>query len=226
MANATYDIKQRFSSLASDPLRGFRFYAEFKAVDTPFSTKITTPNTTTQANGTTGSSMAPGFIGGFTQVSGLQVNVQDIPYREGGYNVTAHHLPGMVTYTPVIFQRGVLFGNDQAMTWLNAMIDVTSAGTTDGLGERGSLTGQPAGNYRVDVNIYLADHPNTANKLVPRMGWTIHNAWVTNVSYTDLNSVANEVEFETMTLVHEGMEVFFTNADGTKAAGSGSAKAQ
>lgn len=193
----------RFSSLASDPLRGFRFYAEFTPADATgtFSEKIKT--TTTLPSG----GKSSGFVGGFTQVGGLQVNVQDIPYREGGYNVTAHHIPGLVTYTPVVMQRGVLYGNDQAMEWVNGLIQVSSG---QGLGKNGSAKA-PAKNFRCNVEIFAADHPNTNDDLVPRIGWRIYNAWITNLNYTDLNSVANEVMFETMTLIHEGMEVFFTD---------------
>ena len=200
------NISQRFSTLASDPLRGFKFYASFTPVgqDTAlFSSKIKDSNSA-PANG-----VSTGFFGGFTQIGGLQVQVQDIPYREGGFNVTAHHMPGLVSFPPVVFQRGVLYGNDQAMTWLRGLIEVAS-------GKAPGLNGNPNGiakDFRVNVEIFAADHPNTADKLVPRIGWKLHNAWLTSLNYTDLSSVANEVLFETMTLVHEGMEVFFTDAN-------------
>lgn len=201
-------ISNKFSALASDPLRGFRFYAEFVGADndqTTFSNKIKSDRP--KGNNVTG--IAPGysngFVGGFTQIGGLQVQVQEIAYREGGYNTTAHKLPGLVTFTPVVFQRGVLFGNDQGMTWLRGLIEVAR-----GSGINGNSTG-PAGNFRVNINIYAVDHPNTSTTMVPRIGWKLHNAWITSLTYTDLNSVSNEVMFETMTVTHEGLEVFFVD---------------
>jgi phage tail-like protein len=199
-------IGNKFSSLASDPLRGFRFYAEFSSPsggDVPFSSNLLTASEQSAA-----SDNPVGFIGGFTQIGGLQVNVQDIPYREGGMNVTTHHVPGMVTFPPVVFQRGVLFGNDQAITWVRGLIRVAN-----GSGINGKVGSAPKG-FRVNVNIYAAEHPNTSDTLVPRIGWRLHNAYLTNLNYTDLSSVGNEIMFETMTLVHEGMSVFFTDRNG------------
>lgn len=207
-------ISNRFSTLATDPLRGFKFYAEFKVASgdqVAFSTKIldATGDKKAPADGT-----STGFFGGFTQIAGLQVQVQDIPYREGGFNVTAHHLPGLVTFPPVVFQRGVLYGNDQSMTWLRGLIAVADGGGLN----------NSSGNFRVNVEIYAADHPNTSDTLVPKIGWRLHNAWLTSLNYTDLNSVSNEVMFETMTLVHEGMEVFFVTPSKSGGAGGNQPK--
>ena len=46
------------------------------------------------------------------------------------------------------------------------------------------------------------------------MQFKIHNAWITGVSYTDLDATNGAILFETMTLVHEGISVFFTDASG------------
>jgi hypothetical protein len=64
------------------------------------------------------------------------------------------------------------------------------------------------------------DHPNnsgnpstaTTDDNTPRMGFEIHNAWISALSYTDLNAASNELMFETITLVHEGLSIFFTDA--------------
>jgi hypothetical protein len=53
----TSSIVNRFSTIATDPLRSFRFYAEFKAVGgAAFNEKITTC-----------------WTGGFTNISGLNI---------------------------------------------------------------------------------------------------------------------------------------------------------
>lgn len=200
------NLVNHFSTIASDPLRSFRFYAKFTESKTEggvFSTKIVDGGTK-GAFPTSGleTGKSSGFVGGFTQIGGLQMNIQDIPYREGGYNTTVHHIPGQATFTPVVFQRGVLYGNDQAMTWFKGLF-ATAAGS--GLPTQAA----PGKSYRVDVEIYVADHPNT-EKNVPRIGFKLNNAWITNLNYSDLNAGPNEILFETMTLVHEGLEVFFT----------------
>lgn len=200
------NLTNLFSTIASDPLRSFRFYATFSVAGNDGNAVFDDRIVDSTAAATPASGVSTGFVGGFTQIGGLQMNIQDIPYREGGYNTTVHHIPGQTTFTPVVFQRGVLYGNDQAMTWFKGLFSVTAAS--------GLAQVAPGKSYRVNVNIYVADHPNT-NKNVPRIGFKLNNAWITNLNYSDLNAGPNELLFETMTLVHEGLEVFFTNDTGS-----------
>jgi phage tail-like protein len=203
----TSSIINRFSTLATDPLRSFRFYAEFSKCDgqTVFDDRILSTTKTTPP--TTGKS--EGWVGGFSQISGLSINTQAIQYREGGYNTTVHQIPGMTTFTPITFQRGVLFGNDQAITWMRGLF-ATTAG--EGLRQGGSTK-----SFRVNVNIYVMDHPNSAGTAanssanVPRMGFKVHNAWISTLNYTDLNAADGAILFESMSLVHEGLSAFYTD---------------
>jgi hypothetical protein len=208
MALSTDSVINRFSSLATDPLRSFRFIAEFSDPaangDAVFDTKITS-NANTKAST---SSLSSGFIGGFMSISGLNITTQAIQYREGGYNTTVHQIPGMTTFTPITMQRGVLYGNDQAITWMRGLFaavsgDGISAGVSVGKG------------YRVNIKIYVMDHPNSAENNVPRIGFDIRNAWITQLSYTDLNANDGAILFESINLVHEGLSVFFTDKDYT-----------
>ena len=210
----TTSIINRISSIASDPLRSFRFIAEFtvpesEGTDKRFSQKI--KQSTKVAPFAEGKS--DGWLGGFSQISGLSINTQSIQYREGGYNTTVHQVPGMTTFTPITFQRGVLFGNDQAITWMRGLF---AAAAGDGIAMR---TGTTASNsFRTDVKIYVMDHPNTKGitaegAQIPRMGFHVHNAWITTLNYTDLNAADGAILFESMSLVHEGLSVFFTDQD-------------
>jgi len=194
----------RFSTLATDPLRSFRFIAEFTDPalngETVFSSKITT-----SANASTSlGSLSTGFIGGFTSISGLNITTQAIQYREGGYNTTVHQIPGMTTFTPITMQRGVLYGNDQAMTWMRGLF---AAASGDGIAAGASN----AKGYRVNIKLWIMDHPNSADVNTPRMGFDIRNAWITQLSYTDLNANDGAILFESMNIVHEGLSVFYTD---------------
>jgi len=212
----TTSIINRFSTIASDPLRSFRFVAEFSPAaaeggkpENLFSTKINqsdkkTPFVEGKSNG---------WLGGFSQISGLSINTQSIQYREGGYNTTVHQIPGMTTFTPVTFQRGVLFGNDQAITWMRGLF---AAASGEGIAMRSDTSTSKS--FRVDINLYVMDHPNTkgiteegAN--IPRMAFKIHNAWITTLNYTDLNAADGAILFESMSLVHEGLSVTFVDKD-------------
>ena len=203
------------SSLATDPLRGFRFTASFTRAGgaTPFDPRIE------DATGTVGSPVSgksTGWVGGFTNVSGLSINTQSIQYREGGYNTTVHQIPGMTTFSPITFTRGVLFGNDQAISWMRGLF---SAAQGSGLNNGATGTGA-IGNFRVDIVLSVNEHPNTnANVDFPKMKFKIHNAWITALNYTDLDATNGAILFETMQLVHEGLSVYFTKADGTPADG-------
>ena len=195
----------KFSTLASDPLRSFRFQVEFAAADVdPFSTKLISSNEA--PNG----AIQAGWIGGFSSISGLSITTQSIPYREGGYNTTVHQIPGMTTFGPISLQRGVLYGNDQAITWMRGLFAAVAG---DGL-NTGSGSGKT---FRVNMRIYVMDHPNTGNATsttnTARMGFDIRNAWITQLNYTDLAANDGAILFESMQLVHEGLSVFFTKAD-------------
>jgi phage tail-like protein len=193
----------RFSTLATDPLRSFRFIVEFTSTTEPtFSSKILTSNNTT----TNTTSLSTGFIGGFMSVSGLNITTQAIQYREGGYNTTVHQIPGMTTFTPITLQRGVLYGNDQAITWMRGLF---AAAAGDGIAAGASNSKS----YRVNMKIYVMDHPNTTTN-TPRMGFDVRNAWITQLNYTDLNANDGAILFESINLVHEGLSVFFTDNDG------------
>lgn len=202
----TSSIINRFSTIATDPLRNFRFYAEFVPANggvEAFSAKLKTGadgKATLNGAGTTNS-----WVGGFTYINGLNMSVAPIQYREGGYNTTVHQIPGMVQFAPVTLQRGLMYGNDQAITWMRGLF---SASSGEGLGLNGKT-------FRVNIKIYVMDHPNTSDNNKPRMGFEIHNAWISSINYTDLNAASNEIMYETLTLVHEGVTMFFTDTAGT-----------
>lgn len=196
----------RFSTLATDPLRSFRFIVEFtdpaQNGETVFSQKLVTSANVKPSL----SAMSSGFIGGFVNVGGLNITTQAIQYREGGYNTTVHQMPGMTTFTPITLQRGVLYGNDQAITWMRGLFAAVSG---DGIAS--GVTN--AKGYRVNAKVWVMDHPNSTANNTPRMGFDIKNAWITQLGYTDLNANDGAILFESITLVHEGLSVFFTDSD-------------
>lgn len=195
MAINTIDTR---GSILTDPLRNFRFKAEFTSVDsTPFDNRIVTNATV-------------GFTGGFTSISGLAATTLPIEYREGGYNTTVHQVPGMMRFSPVTFSRGVLYGNDQAITWMRGLNAVAS-----GEGLSVDNVNRPS-QFRCNVKISVMDHPNADGATNDqRMTFILRNAWITSLAYADLNAGANELMFETMTLVHEGLSPAFVNSDGS-----------
>ena len=110
----------------------------------------------------------------------------------------------MTTFTPITLQRGVLYGNDQAITWMRGLFAAVAG---DGIAAGASNSKS----YRVNMKIYVMDHPNSGSENTPRMGFDVRNAWITQLSYTDLNANDGAILFESMNLVHEGLSVFFTD---------------
>lgn len=194
----TDSVINRFSSVATDPLRSFRFYVEFVA---PQQGGEVNPKLTT-------------FSGGFTNVTGLGINTQSIAYREGGYNTTIHQIPGMTTFNPISLNRGVIYKNSQAIDWMKILF---AAAAGDGI----ALTGKQ--DFRCDLKIYVLDHPAASNATatptgeggsnIPKMGFHVHNAWISTLNYSDLDAGGNNIMVETIGLVHEGLSVFFTDKD-------------
>lgn len=189
------------SSLATDPLRSFRFTASFVVPD-PFDPRIKDSNSTNLPSA--GKSI--GWVGGFSSISGLSINTQNIPYREGGYNTTVHQIPGMTTFQPITFSRGVLYGNDQAMAWMRGIF-----GAASGEGLYGTSS---SNNFRVDIILNVNRHPADPVNDTPQIAFKIHNAWITALNYTDLDASNGSILFETIQVVHEGISVAFTDATG------------
>lgn len=179
------------STIASDPLRRFRFRAIFKPAN----------------GGSTFDNRIVNFSGGFNTIAGLGVSVAAVEYREGGYNTTSHKIPGQATFENLTLGRGALYGNDGAIAWMRGLFAASSG---DGLNASNSN-----GNFRCNVTVYLMDHPNTTASNVPRMAFFIHNAWISNLNYSNLDAGSNDLLFEGMTLAHEGLSVAMVQVDAT-----------
>lgn len=185
-------IKNNRSTLATDPIRNFRFLVTFQ------------PQDTSNPMGTQTVSM------GFTSVSGLAVTTDSIPYREGGYNTTVHQIPGQTSFTPLTLQRGVVLGSKQNWDWMKQLFaTVQGGGSTLAAGK----------SFRCDLEIQILNHPvagaigditndaNTAPTDEVAMRFKVYNAWPTTVAYSDLNAGDNALYVEQMTLVHEGFDL-------------------
>jgi phage tail-like protein len=181
------------STLETDPIRNFRFLVTFKPLNNGDATWLQT---------------APKVTIGFTSVSGLSVNTDSIPYREGGYNTTVHQIPGQTTFSPITLQRGVVLGTPQHWDWMRKLFATVQNGTTARVGE----------NFRVDVEIQVLTHPIAGSGGTEELTATtytdhvsarfqVYNAWPTQVAYSDLNAGDNALFVEQLTLVHEGFDM-------------------
>lgn len=189
----TYLNEPLFSSIATDPIRNFKFLVDIELNNTTG----TIPHAGNGHNTTLASL-------GFTSVSGLSITTESIPYRQGGYNTTVHQIPGQTTFTPITLQRGMLLGTSQPWEWMKMLFSVIA----------GKGNGDTAYTFRSTVDISVLHHPETV--VVPNgstvvQRFRVYNAWISSLSFSDLNAGDNNLVVEQMTLVHEGFDMKLAN---------------
>ena len=122
---------------------------------------------------------------GFTEVSGLDVQIDVIEYREG--NSPEYHkikMPGMHKFSNITLKRGSFKGDNQYFEWLNTV-------------RLNKIE-------RRDVTITLLNENHE-----PVITWQVKKAWPIKVQSTDLKADGNEVAIETLELAHEGLTMTF-----------------
>jgi phage tail-like protein len=188
-------ITNTLSTLMTDPVRNFRFLVTFQPTadwkDTVKPAKM-----------------------GFVSLSGLSVTTEPIAYREGGYNTNVHQIPGQSAFTPITLSKGVMLGQESNMAWMKRLFSVITPSVTQGVG---------AG-FRCNIDIQVLSHPNPqastggaatqAQASTPydqhtSLRFKVYNAWITSLSYSNLDAGANTLMVEEMSLVHEGFDVAY-----------------
>jgi len=187
--------------LNSDPLRNFRFQVNINHPQIPTMARM-----------------------GFMAVSGLSVNNEVIPYREGGNNTTTRKMPGQSDFGPLTFTRGFMaapvangnavatgVGTNEVYKWFSQIFSVSV----------GKGFGGPTTDFRVSVTIDVLEHPITStgyaagvdNPPPIKARFFVYNAWPMNYSFSDLEAGGNAVFIETLTLAHEGFGVLCASQD-------------
>jgi len=119
-------------------------------------------------------------IGAFSEVTGLQVEIETEEYREGGVNDYIHKLAGPARYPANIVLKHGLLDYDEFWKWQQAMIE----GNAD---------------HR-KVSIVLLDNTGRAC-----WRWDFRDACPVRWSGPDLRGGTAEVAIETLELVHRGV---------------------
>lgn len=119
----------------------------------------------------------------FQEVSGLDIQSEEIKYRSGDSPVfSVIKMPGMMKFGNVTMKKGVYKGDNKFWEWL----DKIKMNTIE----------------RIPITISLLDEAGAAT-----MVWELKNAWPTKISSTDLKSEGNEVAIESIEIVHEGLTI-------------------
>lgn len=119
----------------------------------------------------------------FTEVSGLDVEIEPIEFRDGASpEFSKRKMPGMVKYSNITLKRGTFQGDNEYFNWWNTV----------------SLNQIE----RRDIIISLLNEEHE-----PVVVWKIKNAWPIKIQSTDLKADGNEVAIESMEIVHEGLTI-------------------
>ncbi len=118
--------------------------------------------------------------GGFSEISGLETQVEVLSYREGGENQFEHKLPGPASYPSNLQLRHGLADPDLFWDWL---VQVSL-----GVVIRRSLT----------ITLLAASGE-------PAMVWDCRGAFPVRWSGPELNAATGAVALETVQLAHHGL---------------------
>ena len=181
------------STLMTDPVRNFKFLVTFIPTDEWKDTS------------------KPAQMG-FVSLSGLSVTTEPIAYREGGYNTNVHQIPGQSAFTPITLSKGVMLGQNSNALWMKRLFSILTPAVTSGVG---------AG-FRCHLDIQVLSHPypqastgGTSGQAVTpydqhtSLRFKVYNAWISSLSYSNLDAGANTLMVEEMSLVHEGFDVAY-----------------
>lgn len=120
------------------------------------------------------------IAGGFSEVTGLQIETTVETYREGGLNDYQHKLPGPTNYPAnLVLKSGI---TDFQLMW--SWYDDVRSGKVK----------------RRNGSIYLLDR-----KGLPAMWWDFAGAYPVKWSGPDLRAESNTVAFESLEFVHRGI---------------------
>lgn len=120
---------------------------------------------------------------GFTEVTGLDMQVEAIEYREGSSpEYSKIKMPGMHKFSNITFKRGTMNGDSDFYKWLNE-ISLTTV-------------------TRRDIVISLLNERHA-----PVMTWKAKQAFPVKIQASDLKADGNEIAIETLELAHEGLSL-------------------
>ena len=120
---------------------------------------------------------------GFTEVTGLSLEVEVIEYREGNQGDNRNtKMPGLWRFSNIILKRGIVEGDTDFYKWLSTI-------------KHNAVE-------RRDVMISLLNESHA-----PVRVWKARGAWPCKIQAPDLKACGNEVAIETIELAHEGLEI-------------------
>ncbi|UFH59979.1 phage tail protein [Sulfurovum mangrovi] len=127
------------------------------------------------------------FVAGFSEVSGLEQEIEIEEYKEGGMDFI-HKLPAGIKHANVILKRGIS-GNSSLRTWYDLVLKAITYGNMP-------IPKEPI--------VYIALMDSAGNEKIRFM---LKFAYPVKWVGPQLNAKTSEVAIESLELVHEGLVV-------------------
>ncbi|QEC53864.1 phage tail-like protein [Anseongella ginsenosidimutans] len=124
----------------------------------------------------------------FQEVSGLSVNMEMEPYREGGQNRFEHQLPVKTSYTDLTLKRGMFELPSGIMAWCINAVQHFEFQPTNLL-----------------VSLLNDQH-------IPVQSWYVVNAIPKSVEFSSLNAEQSQVAIETLVLSYNYFNILNQSA--------------
>lgn len=122
------------------------------------------------------------IVGGFSEVGGLEVEIETEPYEEGGTNGYAHKLPTRVNHSNVSLERGIT-DSEELWDWMHAGMQ----------GPPDRKTGQ----------IIVMDSMGA-----PVRGWEFVDGYPVRWEGPELSADGGMVAIERLEIAHHGLDQF------------------
>lgn len=121
----------------------------------------------------------------FSEVNGLQIEIETESYQEGGKNNFVHIFPKGIKYQPLVLKRGIT-DNEELWNWYK---DVR-----DGKIDRKNVT----------IRMYRS-YKDMKNNEAKGRSWTFQKAYPIKWTGPALKADSNTIAFESIEFVHQGI---------------------
>jgi phage tail-like protein len=178
-----------------DPMRNFKFRVQFLRP--------------TASGPDAGVSAALADMG-FTTVSGINLQTEMIPYREGGDNTSPRKFPGQSDFGPLTMMGGVfLRDKNGGWEWMKMIYSL--------IWGQGNASFDV--DFRFDIVVNVLKHPVTSwsaggvgdpfSSQSAGAAFKFYNCWPASWAVNDLNAGDNSILISQATVHHEGFEPLF-----------------
>jgi phage tail-like protein len=124
------------------------------------------------------------LVGGFSEVTGMQSEIEVMSYPEGGLNTYVHNFPKQTKYPRIVLKRGIT-QSSELWDWY----DGAAGGTVK----------------RKNGSVILYNH---GGKELCR--WNFFEAYPVKWNGPDLNATSGNVAVESIEIVHNGLKTIFS----------------